>query len=85
MKDWLTQDPASPFTNALAVFRHNEAGYVSLQNDVLRTVTAAGASEARVTGADHLAEIFESVFELEVPQPELVWDKVKATALSAAA
>ena len=78
MQAWLMREPASPFTQALAVFRHTEAGYIGLQNDRLREVTATGHSELRVTSADHLADVFETVFDLEVPRPELVWDRLDA-------
>lgn len=78
MQDWLMQDQASPFTNALAVFRHTKDGYVGLQNDRLRTVTAASVREQQVTSADHLGDIFETVFDLDVPRPQLVWEKVTA-------
>lgn len=75
MKDWLLQDPSSPFTNALAVFRHTTDGYVGLQNDCLRQVTATDIHAQRVTSADHLADIFETVFDLHVPQIDRVWEK----------
>lgn len=78
MRGWLMQDAASPFTNALAIFRHGANGYVGLQNDCLRRVTAAGVSEQRVTSADHLADLFETVFDLDIPQPGRVWEKVAA-------
>lgn len=76
MQAWLMRDPASPFTNALAVFRHTAEGYVALQNDLLRRVTAAGAREERVTDADHLGEVFETVFDLAIPRPQDVWERV---------
>lgn len=75
---WLMLDPGSPFTNALAVLRHTADGYVALQNDRLRTVTPHSVSEHRITSADHLADMFETVFDLDVPQPGLVWEKIKA-------
>ena len=75
---WLLQDPASPFTSALAVFRHTPDGYVALQNDCLRHVTADNLSEQPITSADHLADVFETVFKLDVPTPALVWDRIKA-------
>ncbi|MFD2143901.1 arylamine N-acetyltransferase [Ancylobacter oerskovii] len=68
-QDWLMRDPGSPFTNALAVFRHTADGYVALQNDCLRHVTASGVSEQRITSADHLADTFETVFKLDIPRP----------------
>lgn len=75
---WLMQDPGSPFTNALAVLRHTADGYVALQNDFLRRVTANSISEQRITSADHLADTFETVFDLDVPQPRRVWEKIQA-------
>ncbi|MFD2346489.1 arylamine N-acetyltransferase [Sinorhizobium terangae] len=75
---WLIRDPASPFTNALAVLRHTADGYVALQNDCLRTVKPNSVSEHRITSADHLADTFETIFDLEIPRPERVWDKVQA-------
>ncbi|MFD2143890.1 arylamine N-acetyltransferase [Ancylobacter oerskovii] len=45
-QDWLMRDPGSPFTNALAVFRHTADGYVALQNDCLRHVTASARQRA---------------------------------------
>ncbi len=75
---WLMRDPGSPFTNALAVLRHTADGYVALQNDCLRTVTPGSVREHRITSADHLADTFETVFDLEIPRPERIWDKVQA-------
>jgi len=85
MKDWLLQDPGSPFTNALAVFRHTPDGYVGLQNDRLRWVTAADIREQRITSADHLADIFETIFDLDVPQIDRVWERVAAISCGRAA
>ncbi|TIV08691.1 MAG: arylamine N-acetyltransferase, partial [Mesorhizobium sp.] len=75
---WLMQDPGSPFTNALAVLRHTADGYVALQNDVLRRVTANSFSEQRITSADHLEDTFATVFDLDIPQPGRVWEKTQA-------
>ncbi|MBZ7926385.1 arylamine N-acetyltransferase [Ensifer adhaerens] len=75
---WLMQDPGSPFTNALAVLRHTADGYVALQNDRLRRVSAEGLSEQRITNADQLADIFNRVFDLDVPRPGRVWERVQA-------
>jgi len=75
---WLMQDPGSPFTNALAVLRHTADGYVALQNDRLRIVTPGSVGEHRITSADHLADTFETIFDLEIPRPERVWDRVQA-------
>lgn len=82
---WLMRDPGSPFTNALAVFRHTEAGYVALQNDRLRHVTAAGVREEYITDADQLADIFETVFDLAIPRPAAVWERVVAVGREMAA
>ena len=73
---WLMRDPGSPFTNALAVFRHTEDGYLALQNDRLRRVTAAGAHDDTIANADHLAEVLENLFELDIPAHRDVWDRV---------
>lgn len=75
---WLMQDPGSPFTNALAVLRHTADGYVALQNDVFRRVTANSFSEQRITSADHLADTLAAVFDLDVPQSGSVWEKIQA-------
>lgn len=75
---WLMQDPGSPFTNALAVLRHTADGYVALKNDNLRRVTAGSLSEQRITSADQLADIFETVFDLDVPRPGRVWERLQA-------
>jgi hypothetical protein len=75
---WLMQDPGSPFTNALAVLRHTADGYVALQNDRLRIVTPGSVGEHRITSADHLADTFETIFDLDIPRPERVWDRVQA-------
>ncbi|MGO4843350.1 arylamine N-acetyltransferase, partial [Rhizobiaceae sp. 2RAB30] len=71
-------DPGSPFTNALAVVRHTADGYVALQNDCLRRVTASSLSEQRITSAGHLADTFETVFDLDVPRSASVWEKIQA-------
>lgn len=78
MLGWLTRDPGSPFTNALAVLRHTEHGYVGLKNDCLCSVRADGVSEQRIASADHLAETFETIFHIDVPQCGRVWEKIKA-------
>lgn len=75
---WLTQDPGSPFTNALAILRHTADGYVALKNDCLRNVTATGVSEQHITSADHLADTFNTIFNLDVPKSGRVWDKIQA-------
>jgi len=75
---WLMQDPGSPFTNAPAVLRHTTDGYVALQNDCLRRVTANSLSEQRITSADHLADTFETVFDLDIPQSGRVWERLQA-------
>lgn len=76
MQSWLMKDPASPFTGALAAFRHVPDGYVSLQNDRLRWVSAAGVDEQRITTAGQLADLFQTVFDIDVPQVEEVWNRV---------
>ena len=75
---WLTQDPGSPFTNALAVILRTEDGYVALKNDCLRHVTAVHVSEQRITSADHLADTFETIFHLDIPEPAIAWEKIQA-------
>lgn len=82
---WLTQDPGSPFTNALAAIRHTEDGYIALKNDCLRNVTANGVSEQRITSADHLADTFKTVFNLDVPKSGSVWEKIQAVSRDEAA
>jgi N-hydroxyarylamine O-acetyltransferase len=72
------RDPGSPFTNALAVLRHTTDGYVALQNDRLRSVTPNSVRELRITSADHLADTFETFFDLDVPQFGRVWEKIQA-------
>ncbi|MBL4928513.1 arylamine N-acetyltransferase family protein [Fuscibacter oryzae] len=73
---WLMTDAGSPFTQALAVMRHTNDGYVALQNHSLRHVTNVSFSEKSITSADHLAEILETVFDLEIADPGRVWDRV---------
>lgn len=85
MQGWLMQDAGSPFTNALAVFRHTAEGYVALQNDCLRRVTATGSREERVSDAGHLADIFETIFQLDIPRPEAVWERLAAVGREMAA
>ncbi|MBN9258360.1 MULTISPECIES: arylamine N-acetyltransferase [unclassified Mesorhizobium] len=82
---WLTQDPGSPFTNALAILRHTADGYTALQNDCLRRVTAAGISEQRITSADHLADTLETTFDIDVPQSGRAWEKIQAVGRGKAA
>ncbi len=75
---WLTQDPGSPFINALAVLRHTADGYIALKNDCLRSVTATSVSEQRITSADHLADTFNAIFDIDVPKSGRVWEKIQA-------
>lgn len=74
---WLTQDPCSPFTNVLAILRHTADGYVALKNDYLTSVTADSVSEQRITSADHLADTFNTIFNLDVPKSGNIWDKIQ--------
>ncbi|WP_259669842.1 MULTISPECIES: arylamine N-acetyltransferase [unclassified Rhizobium] len=74
---WLMHDPGSPFTHALAVLRHTADGYVALQNDRLRRVTANSLSEERITSASHLGDTFQAVFDLDIPQPGRVWERLQ--------
>ncbi|WP_434733442.1 arylamine N-acetyltransferase [Rhizobium sp. YTUHZ044] len=74
---WLMQDPGSPFTQKLAVLRHTADGYVALQNDRLRRVTANSLSEERITSASHLGDTFQAVFDLDIPQPGRVWERLQ--------
>jgi len=76
---WLTKDPGSPFTNALAILRHTADGYVALKNDCLRRVTAGSVSELRITSADHLADTFSTIFHLGIPESGCVWEKIQVT------
>ncbi|RDJ10552.1 arylamine N-acetyltransferase family protein [Rhizobium grahamii] len=82
---WLMQDPGSPFTNALAVLRHTADGYVALQNDRLSHVTASSLTEQRITSAGHLSDTFETVFDLDIPQPGRVWERLQAISRDKAA
>ncbi len=75
---WLMQDPASPFTGALAMVRHTAEGYVALQNDRLRRVTAAGAVEKRIETMNAFAETLADVFEIDMPRHGKVWEKLQA-------
>lgn len=77
---WLMQDPGSPFTSALAVMRHTEDGYVALQNDRLRRITAQGATDEQITSRSHLADVLGAVFDLELPDPGAVWTRLQAVA-----
>jgi len=75
---FLMTDPGSPFTNALAVYRHVEDGYLSLQNDRLRHVTTAGVEARTIRGARELAIVLRETFELDVPHVDDIWAKVAA-------
>ncbi len=74
---WLTQDPGSPFTNALAIVRHTADGFVALKNDSLRSVTADGVSEQHIMSADHLADTLHTTFSLDVPESVRVWERIQ--------
>lgn len=82
---WLTQDPGSPFMNALAIILHTEDGYLALRNDCLRKVTANSINEQRITSADQLADTFNTVFNLDVPKSGSVWEKIQAVGRDEAA
>lgn len=36
-------------------------------------------SEHRITSVDHFADMLETVFDIDIPQPGQVWDKIQAT------
>lgn len=73
---WLSSDPASPFAGTLVLSRHTSEGYVSLKNDQLCRVTSHDAEEVQITSADQFAEMLAVVFEIAVPQPRQVWEKI---------
>ncbi|WP_314973391.1 arylamine N-acetyltransferase [Comamonas testosteroni] len=77
MLGWLTQDPGSPFTNALAILRHTPNGYVGLKNDCLCRVTADSTTEQRISSADQLADTFATIFHIDVPLYEGAWEKIQ--------
>lgn len=79
MHGWLMRDPGSPFANALAVFRHTTDGYFALQNETLRRVTANSVDEQRIASADHLAGTLAGIFQLEVPDPQRIWERLQET------
>ncbi len=81
---WLMSDAGSPFTNALAMMRHTEHGYIALQYDWFRTVTAQNVSAKRISSADQLAELFELQFQVSVPSVDDVWSKVRDVSRDAA-
>lgn len=66
---WLTEDPGSPFTGALALFRHTPEGYVTLQNDRLRWVTSKSVVERRIVSAGQFADAMKTIFDIDVPRP----------------
>ena len=74
---WLMQDPGSPFTNALAILRHTPHGYVALQNTRLRHVTATEDTEHTISSPDELAETLATTFNLAIPQPRRIWDRLQ--------
>lgn len=76
---WLSEDPGSPFTGTLAMFRHTTDGYVALQGDRLRRVTADGAEERLLGTAGELGDAMQAAFGILVPDPRPVWDKVAAS------
>lgn len=77
VQGFLMTDPGSPFTNALAVFRHFDDGYLALQNDRLRRITAAGAQDETVGSEDELASVLRDFFDLDVPRVDEIWAKVQ--------
>lgn len=74
---WLMRDPMSPFTGALAILRHTSEGYICLQNNRLRKVTAAGTVEMEIETMDEFADVLTDVFDLDVPRHAKVWEKVQ--------
>jgi len=49
------------------IARQTADGYVALKNDCLSSVTADSVSEQRITSADHLADTFNTIFNLDIP------------------
>lgn len=76
---WLSESPSSPFTGTLALFRHTPEGYVVLQNDRLRHIAHGTSVEERITSAGQFADVLAATFDIDVPWPEEVWDKILAT------
>ncbi|MDQ0322712.1 N-hydroxyarylamine O-acetyltransferase [Pararhizobium capsulatum DSM 1112] len=75
---WLMRDSGSPFTGTLAILRHTREGYVSLQNNRFRTVTAVGDVEHLIETMDEFATTLSDVFALDVPRHGQVWVRVQA-------
>jgi N-hydroxyarylamine O-acetyltransferase len=72
---WLREDVQSPFRGNLVVQRHFPDRIESVLNRTRRTVTPNGVAERPIAGADELAGLFERVFDIEVPEVGVVWDK----------
>ncbi len=75
---WLTRDPRSPFTGALALFRHTSNGYAALKNDRLRRITPDRVHERQIISESQFADVLQFMFDIELPRPDLVWEKVRA-------
>lgn len=80
MQQWLMRDAGSPFTGALAIFRHDSDGYSSLQDRALRRVSAAGMRERLVTSSDEFADVLTQIFAIDLPNPADIWDKLSRLA-----
>jgi N-hydroxyarylamine O-acetyltransferase len=81
---WLTEDPASPFTGTLVIVRHAPEGYIALQNDRLRRVTADGFEEQRIASAEQFADVLTATFEIDIRQSRHVWQKISTSRSEAA-
>lgn len=75
---WLTTDVMSPFTRTLALFRHTSDGYVALQNDRLRRITAETIVEQKIASASEFGAVLTEIFQIEIPRPSEVWEKILA-------
>lgn len=77
MLGWLTRDPGSPFTNALAILRHTPKWLCRPETRLPVQRNGRQHYRKRITSAEQLAGTFETIFHINIPQYGGVWEKTQ--------
>lgn len=77
---WLLESPDSPFTGALVIQRHFPDRIESVINTTWRTTTPQGMTERAIGTAEDFTALLTGTFELDEPEMDALWDRVRRRA-----
>ncbi|WP_176594292.1 arylamine N-acetyltransferase [Sphingobium sp. EM0848] len=73
---YLREAEASPFRTNLVIQRHFPDRIEAVRNATRYTTTPRGVSERPIRDAEEFTALLDGVFQIVVPCPEAVWDRV---------